>query len=90
LENPSPNPPQLTQIAELCARVMNIATPGPDDDLVASGHLDSLALVELLFQLEQVLGVTPSLDDLDLEQLRTPRSIACFAAASQSGAEGVA
>ena len=85
-----PNPPQLTQIVELCAAVMNIAPPGPDDDLVASGHLDSLALVELLFQLEEVLGVSPSLDDLDLEQLRTPRSIAFFAAASQAGAEGVA
>ena len=85
-----PNPPLLTQITELCAEVMNIATPGPDDDLVASGHLDSLALVELLYQLEQVLGVSPSLDDLDLEQLRTPRSIAVFAAASQGGAEGVA
>jgi acyl carrier protein len=85
-----PNPPELNQIIDLCAAVMNIATPGPDDDLVASGHLDSLALVELLYQLEQVLGVNPSLDDLDLEQLRTPRSIACFAAASQGGAEGVA
>ena len=84
------NPPLLSQIAELCAVVMNIATPGPDDDLVASGHLDSLALVELLYQLEQVLGVSPSLDDLDLEQLRTPRSIAVFAAASQGGAAGVA
>ncbi len=85
-----PNPPQLTQIVDLCAAVMNIAPPGPDDDLVASGHLDSLALVELLYQLEEVLGVSPSLDDLDLEQLRTPRSIAFFAAASQGGVEGVA
>jgi acyl carrier protein len=84
------NPPLLSEIAELCAVVMNIATPGPDHDLVASGHLDSLALVELLYQLEQVLGVSPSLDDLDFEQLRTPRSIAVFVAASQGGAAGVA
>jgi D-alanine--poly(phosphoribitol) ligase subunit 2 len=70
------DPTLIDRVAELCASVMAITPPQPDDDLVASGHLDSLALVELLFEIEQKLDVTPSLDDLDLDNLRTPRSIA--------------
>jgi acyl carrier protein len=73
---------------------MAIPTPQAEDDLVASGHLDSLALVELLFEVEQKLDVTPSLDDLDLDNLRTPRSIAELVARWRgdvsTGAEGAA
>jgi D-alanine--poly(phosphoribitol) ligase subunit 2 len=83
----------IDRVAELCASVMAISPPQPDDDLVASGHLDSLALVELLFEIEQKLDVSPSLDDLDLDNLRTPRSIAELVArwrGDVSGAEGAA
>jgi D-alanine--poly(phosphoribitol) ligase subunit 2 len=84
----------LDRVAELCASVMSISPPQADDDLVASGHLDSLALVELLFEIEQKLDVNPSLDDLDLDQLRTPRSIAAQVARWRgdwdAGSQGVA
>jgi D-alanine--poly(phosphoribitol) ligase subunit 2 len=84
----------VDRVAELCASVMAIPTPQPDDDLVASGHLDSLALVELLFEIEQKLDVSPALDELDLDSLRTPRSIAELVARWRgelpTGAEGAA
>jgi D-alanine--poly(phosphoribitol) ligase subunit 2 len=82
--------PLLGQIIALCATVMNCPTPEPDDDLVRAGYLDSLALVELLFALEQELGVTPPLDDLDVESLRTPRNITAMTAALRQSAEGAA
>jgi D-alanine--poly(phosphoribitol) ligase subunit 2 len=48
----------------------------PDDDLFESGILDSMVLVELLLQLEQSFGLTISIADLDLDCIRTVRSIA--------------
>jgi acyl carrier protein len=88
------DPALIDRVAELCASVMAISPPQPDDDLVASGHLDSLALVELLFEIEQKLDVSPALDELDLDSLRTPRSIAELVARWRgelpTGAEGAA
>jgi acyl carrier protein len=79
----------VSRVAEMCASVMNIPTPAPDDDLVNAGYLDSLALVELLFELEQQTGFTPEFDELDLDHLRTPRSIAALVD-GQAGTESVA
>jgi D-alanine--poly(phosphoribitol) ligase subunit 2 len=49
-----------------------------DKDLIGTGLLDSLALVELLAQLEEVFGVSISADDLELEDFRSIASIAGF------------
>jgi acyl carrier protein len=48
----------------------------PDQDLLSSGNLDSLRLVELLFQIEQECAVRIELDELDIEDLRSARTIA--------------
>ncbi|MND01101.1 D-alanine--poly(phosphoribitol) ligase subunit 2 [compost metagenome] len=51
-----------------------------DTDLIASGVLDSLALVELLLQIETQYGLRVSLEKLDFEDFRSVAGIARFVA----------
>ncbi len=57
-----------------------IEVPTPDTDLIAMGALDSLALVELLLRIEEGLGIAISVEDLDLRDLRSVRSIGALLA----------
>jgi len=45
-------------------------------DVIDSGILDSLALVTLLFEVEQRMGIEVPLEQLDLDDLRTVASMA--------------
>jgi acyl carrier protein len=63
--------PDVPRLAELFAGVTGSPAPAPDADLVQSGVLDSLALVELLFAIEQELGITIPSDRLEIERFRT-------------------
>jgi acyl carrier protein len=47
-------------------------------DLIDGGLLDSLALVELLLELERVLRIRLVLDELDVDDLRNVEHIARF------------
>lgn len=66
------------KLTELFARKLDLEVSSVDTDLVGSGVLDSLALVELLAQLEETFGVTISIEDLELENFRSIASIAGF------------
>jgi D-alanine--poly(phosphoribitol) ligase subunit 2 len=66
------------RLIELFARKLNLEVPSVDTDLVATGLLDSLTLVELLAQLEETFGVSISTDDLEFENFRSVASIAGF------------
>lgn len=66
----------LESVRTLLRELLDIGHPEPDDDLIATGAIDSLALIELLFQLEQRFAITLELDDIDPELFRTPESIA--------------
>jgi acyl carrier protein len=68
------------KLIELFAGKLNLEIPSVDTDLVGTGLLDSLALVELLAQLEETFGVSISADDLELEDFRSINSIAGFVA----------
>ena len=68
------------KLTELFAKELNLEAPSVDTDLVGTGLLDSLALVELLAQLEETFGVSISIDDLELENFRSIASIAGFVA----------
>jgi acyl carrier protein len=57
---------------------LNIDAPTAETDLLATGMMDSLALVELLVRLEQSFGVQISVDDLELDHFRSIDSIARF------------
>jgi methoxymalonate biosynthesis acyl carrier protein len=47
-------------------------------DLFETGVLDSLAFVQLLLRLEEQMGVTVSLDDLEIDHFRTIEHIIDF------------
>jgi acyl carrier protein len=68
------------KLTELFARKLNLEVASVDLDLVETGLLDSLSLVELLAQLEETFGVSISADDLELEHFRSIASIAGFLA----------
>ncbi len=66
------------KLTELFAKKLSLEVSSVDTDLVGTGLLDSLALVELLAQLEETFGVSISTDDLELENFRSIASIAGF------------
>jgi D-alanine--poly(phosphoribitol) ligase subunit 2 len=55
---------------------LNVEVEDPDLDVIDSGLLDSLGLIELLFELEREFGVQLDLEQLDVDDLRTIRRIA--------------
>jgi acyl carrier protein len=63
------------QLEEMFREVVNVAVP-PEADLIESGLIDSLALVELLFAIEQRFGVDLAAEELDIESFRTIDSLA--------------
>ncbi|WP_433385502.1 acyl carrier protein [Micromonospora sp. KLBMP9576] len=63
-------PPEFLT-AFLRARCPDADPVGVDDDLVESGVLNSMHLVELLYLIEAELGTEISLDDVSTDDLRT-------------------
>ena len=68
--------PSIEHVNEIFRNGLNIDVPAPDTDLIDGGFLDSLALVELVFQLEQQFAIELPLDELDVENFRTVAQIA--------------
>lgn len=73
-------PELVEKVAAIFSQYLNIEAPSSDTDLLVTGMLDSLALVELLLRLEQTFGVRISVDDLELDDFRSLDSIARFVA----------
>lgn len=71
----------IERVHQLFVEALTMDVPSPDTDLIETGRLDSLALVELLFALEQRFGVDLALGELDVENFRTLRRIGDFVAA---------
>jgi D-alanine--poly(phosphoribitol) ligase subunit 2 len=76
-------------VRRLIADRLHIDEPAPDLDLIDNGVLDSLALVELLFELEHTFGIELALEELDIENFRTPTRIAAFVARQSADSGGV-
>ena len=71
------NPLQLTkEIAGLITEKLLVEVESPEQDLLTSGILDSLTLVQLLLHLEQRFSVTIPLEDLEIDDFRSVSSIA--------------
>jgi acyl carrier protein len=66
------------QVTSLFAEKLNLDVASVETDLIETGMLDSLALVELLAELEESFDVSISTDDLELENFRSITSIAVF------------
>jgi acyl carrier protein len=77
------------KLTELFAKKLSLEVSSVDTDLVETGLLDSLALVELLAQLDETFGVSISIDDLELENFRSIASIAGFVAQRMVAVEAV-
>ena len=58
-------------LRELFRKVLATEAPPPEVDLIEAGLLDSLALVELLFEVEREFQIELRLDELDIENFRT-------------------
>ena len=64
-----------SQVTKIIAGTMNLAVPGPEADLVASGQLDSLALVDLLMHLEHSFGISVALENVEIDDFRSVTKI---------------
>jgi acyl carrier protein len=80
--------PLCDRIAAIFSDKLHIEVASSETDLMQSGLLDSLALVELLFHLEQELGIKITLESLELENFRSIARIAEFIAARSNGCRG--
>jgi methoxymalonate biosynthesis acyl carrier protein len=63
------------QVRAIFAQTLNIQVPSDETDLIDGGLLDSLALVELVVEVEQRFGVTIPFDTLDIDDFRSVNSI---------------
>ena len=71
------------RIREILADVAEIEIESEDDDIFETGRLDSLGLVELIFAIEEQLGVAIALDQLEVEEFRNVRSIVALVASAE-------
>jgi len=78
----------LESLRTIFVESLGIEPPAPNEDLLASGILDSFQVVELLFQLESRLGVALKLEDFDLDDLRTLAGVARIVANGRSRGMG--
>jgi len=66
------------RIIHLLSEMVNVEAPSADTDLMESGLLDSLTLVELMSSLEEQFGVHISFDEIEIDNFRSARRIAEF------------
>ena len=59
------------RVQQLFLETLNVQVPSQEADLIESGLIDSLALVELLFAIEREFSVSLPLDDLEIENFRS-------------------
>jgi len=68
----------ILEIRHLLSGKLFIDVDSPETDLLNTGLLDSLALVQLLVHLEERFGVRIALDAIEIEDLRSVASIAAL------------
>jgi acyl carrier protein len=64
------------RISAIFLEKLHISIPSAEADLLETGILDSLQLVDLIFNLEKEFAIHISLDSLDLESFRSISRIA--------------
>ena len=65
-------------IIQLLSEKVHVEAPSADTDLMESGLLDSLTLVELMSSLEEQFGISISFDEVEIDNFRSARRIAEF------------
>ncbi len=74
------------RVTKLLSEKIHVEAPSAETDLMESGLLDSLTLVELMAGLEEEFGVKISFDEIELDNFRSVNRIAEFVA-QQSAVE---
>ena len=69
-------PDLISQVTRLIGDKLLLDVSSPQEDLLSSGAIDSLSLIQLLVNLEEHFGVRIPLDELEIEDLRSIQSIA--------------
>jgi acyl carrier protein len=81
-------PPAVTaRVQRLFQGALNVEPPSIETDVIETGLIDSLALVELLAAIEQEFDLELPLDELEIDNFRTVETIAKFVVDS-GGPEG--
>jgi methoxymalonate biosynthesis acyl carrier protein len=68
----------VNEVRKLLSEKLAIDVDSPDADLLGTGLLDSLGLIQLLVHLEEKFGVQISLAEIEIEDLRSVSSIAAL------------
>jgi D-alanine--poly(phosphoribitol) ligase subunit 2 len=63
------------EVRAIFAEALSVVVPADDVDLIEGGLLDSLALVELVVEIEHRFGISIPFDTLDIDDFRTVDSI---------------
>lgn len=71
---------RLDTIREFVGNHINGLNIGNDEDIFATGYVNSLFAVQLVMFVENVFGVAVSGDDLDIRNFRTINHIDAFVA----------
>ena len=74
------------RLARTLAEVLHVDVPSRETDLIRTGRLDSVGLVDLLLRLERQYGVHVEMDALEIDQFRSLGSITAFVAARTGAA----
>ena len=77
--------PVVNGILEILTNELHLRVPSADTDLLATGTLDSLGLVELLVQIELKYRVRVEMETLDVEDFRTAARIAAYVERIRAG-----
>lgn len=67
-------------ISILLTSKMNMDIPSPTTDLLESGLLDSLGLVDLLAHMERQFGISLDIEDFEIDDFRSVTTIASLLA----------
>jgi D-alanine--poly(phosphoribitol) ligase subunit 2 len=67
-----------TRLRGIFVDALTIEAPADDVDLIEAGVIDSLALVQLLFEIERQFGVELPLDELEIDNFRTVEAMTEF------------
>jgi acyl carrier protein len=79
----------IGRIQRLFRDSTSVEVPSVDTDLIDGGLLDSLALVVLLYDIEQEFELELPLDELEIDDFRTLAGIADFVARSRAGEDSL-
>lgn len=67
-----------SRITYILAERAHVETPSPTTDLIETGRLDSLMLVELIVGIEEEFGIQVPLEAIEIDHFRSVKSMTDF------------